>query len=85
MFTSNISYAATSCNARKIMSEKHLCLACETYYGLCQLEKLFIAQKIKFSIKDFFTKCDQIRMTADVVTFTEEILNKKLHFLSSVL
>ena len=30
------------------------------------------AQKMKFSIKDFFSKCD--------VTFTEEVLNGKLHF-----
>ena len=35
------------------------------------------AQKMKFSIKDFFRKSDQI-------TFTEEILNGKLHFLCSV-
>ena len=32
---------------------------------------------MKFFIKDFFSKCDQI-------TFTEEILNGKLHFLCSV-
>ena len=32
-----------------------------------------IAQKIKFSIKYFFSKCDQI-------TFPEEFLNGKLHF-----
>ena len=38
---------------------------------------------MKFSIKDFFSKCDQIR-TADLVTVTEEILNGKLHFLCSV-
>ena len=38
------------------------------------------AQKMKFSIKDFFSKCDQIRR----ITFTEEILNGKLHFLCSV-
>ena len=35
------------------------------------------AKKMKFSIKDFFSKCD-------LVTFTEEILNGKLHFLCSV-
>ena len=35
---------------------------------------LHTAQKMKFSIKDFFSKCDQIQ-----VTFTEEILNGKLH------
>ena len=33
------------------------------------------AQKEKFSIKDFFSKC---------VTFTEEIVNGKLDFLCSV-
>ena len=50
------------------------------------------AQKMKFSIKDFFSKCDQIRsfvnvtksaVSADLVTFTEEILRGKLHFLCS--
>ena len=35
------------------------------------------AQKMKFSIMDFFSKCNQIR------PFTEEILNGKLHFLFS--
>ena len=43
---------------------------------------LHTAQKMKFSIEDFFGKCDQIR-SADLVTFTEEILNGKLHFLCS--
>ena len=32
---------------------------------------------MNFFIKDFFSKCDQIR------SFTEEILNEKLHFLCS--
>ena len=42
------------------------------------------AQKMKFSIKDFLSKCDQVRsFYADLVTFTEEILNEKLHFLCS--
>ena len=40
------------------------------------------AQKMKFLINDFFSKCDQIR--TDLVTFTEEIINEKLHFLCSV-
>ena len=39
------------------------------------------AQKMKFCIQDFFGKCDQIR--ADLVTFTEEILNGKRQFLWS--
>ena len=34
--------------------------------------------KMKFFVKDFFIKCDW--KTADLVTFTEENLNKKLHF-----
>ena len=43
------------------------------------------AQKMKFCIKDFFSKCDQIcKEAADLVTFTEEILNGKVHFLCSV-
>ena len=42
------------------------------------------AQKIKFSIKDFFRKCTVPQFTVDLVTFTEEILNGKLHFLCSV-
>ena len=33
------------------------------------------AQKTKFSIKDFFSKCDQ---TADLVTITEDILKDTL-------
>ena len=32
---------------------------------------------------DFFSKCDQIQSPADLVTFTEEILSGKLHFLCS--
>ena len=45
-------------------------------------EKLLaLHKKMKFSIKDFFSKCDQI---SDLVTFTEEILNGKLHFWNSV-
>ena len=31
-------------------------------------------------MKDFFSKCDQIRNFPDLVFFTEEILNGKLHF-----
>ena len=59
------------------------------------LQKLFAeeelasgtAQEMKFSIRDFFSKCDQIRgsgLSVDLVTFTEEILNRKLYFLCSV-
>ena len=40
--------------------------------------------KMKFSIKDFFSKCDQIHsLLPDFITFTKEILNGKLHFLRS--
>ena len=41
------------------------------------------AQKTKFFVEDFFRKCDQIRRKQ--VTFTEEILDRKLHFLCSEL
>ena len=37
----------------------------------------YTAQKVKFSIKDFFSKCEN----ADLVTFTEEVLNGKLRFM----
>ena len=36
-----------------------------------------MAQKVKLSIKNFFSKCDQ---TEHLVSFAEEILNGKLHF-----
>ena len=35
---------------------------------------------MKFSITGFFSKCEQIRRIADLIIFTEEILNGKLHF-----
>ena len=45
-------------------------------------------KNLKFSIKEFFSKCDQIGSlrriwSQDLVAFTEEILNRKIHFLSS--
>ena len=39
------------------------------------------AQKMKLSIKDFFSKCEQtMQFPLDLVTFAEEILYGKLHF-----
>ena len=36
---------------------------------------------MKFTFKDFFSKCNQISNSpADLVTFTEEILSGKLYF-----
>ena len=35
----------------------------------------YTIQKMKFSINDFFSKCDQIRRKLNLVTFTEEIIN----------
>ena len=43
------------------------------------------AQKMKFSIKDFFSKWPNTQKSADLVTFTEEIFNWKLHFCVAVL
>ena len=42
-------------------------------------KKIITAQKMKFFIKDCFSKI--LQFPADLVTFTEEILNGKLHFL----
>ena len=41
------------------------------------------AQKTKFFVENFFRKCYQIRRKQ--VTFTEEILDRKLHVLCSEL
>ena len=56
--------------------------------------RVFTAQKMNFFNKDFCSKSDQIckanqwtgfyMITADLVTFTKQILNGKLHFLYSV-
>ena len=44
-------------------------------------------KKMRFSITDFFSKCDKIRRKLrepeDLVTFTEEIRNGKSYFLCS--
>ena len=43
---------------------------------------------MKFSIKDYFSKCDQIhrkmRIWSYLVIFTEQNFNQKLYFLYSV-
>ena len=48
------------------------------------LTSFHTAQKMKFSIEDLCSKCDQIHRELGFVIFTEEILNGKLHFLFSV-
>ena len=35
---------------------------------------------MKLSIKDFFSKCEDLQETADLATFAEDILNGILHF-----
>ena len=45
----------------------------ETVFAI--IDASFTAQKMKFSIKDFLSKCDQIRRKLDLVTFTKEIVN----------
>ena len=47
------------------------------HYPSADYPSRLTAQKMRFSIKDFFSKA------ADLVTFTDEILNGKLHFLCS--
>ena len=47
------------------------------------IKKLYTAQKIKFPIKDFFSKCDQFRIWSHLLR-NEEILNGKVHFLCGV-
>ena len=73
------------------MPNKHLLnllqyvwLTLKTLCLITRAEYIFnTAQKIYFSIEDFFSKCDQIRnflFTEDLVLYTKEILNGKLHF-----
>ena len=50
---------------------------------ISNLMSAFTAQKMEFSIMDFFRNVTKSAET-DLVTFTEEILNGKLHFLCSV-
>ena len=57
--------------------------------SLTELMGLFLsyitAQKMKFFIKDFFSKCSQIRGKLRIwPPVTEEVLNGKLHFLCSI-
>ena len=53
--------------------------SCSVHHRSLLEQSLNTAQKMKFSIKDFFSKCDEERRNP-----TEEILNEKLHFLCSV-
>ena len=47
--------------------------------------KTHTVQKIKLSVKDFLSKCGQLRsFSADLVTFTEEILHGKHFFTVSL-
>ena len=52
----------------------------EMFFSLGLRLLISTAQKMKFPIKDFFSKCDQI---LDLVIFAEEILNGELDFLCS--
>ena len=45
----------------------------------------FTAQKMKFPIKKFFSECDKNpQESTGLVTFSEEILHGKLHFLCNI-
>ena len=56
-----------------------------TQFGVNQLINVRYIKKMKFFIKDFFSKCDQIReFPADFLTFTVETFTGNLHFLRSV-
>ena len=52
------------------------CLVLESLKRSHCRKRPFTAKKLKFTIKDFFSKCEEI-------TFTEEVLNGKLQFLCS--
>ena len=58
--------------------------SCNEFHDTDILRWNCTAWKTKFSIKEFFSKRDQIRSSVDLVTFTEEILNGKLPSVCSV-
>ena len=62
--------------AGNINKKKHFYRRC-LYLNCLRIFSEHTAQKMKFSIKAFFSKCK------DLVTFTGEILDRKLHFLCS--
>ena len=69
---------------RKHCSKKRLNCRIDSVLILILLIKVINKKhclKNKFSIKDFFSKCDQF--CSFLVISTEEILNGKLHFLCS--
>ena len=47
--------------------------------GMSVKLRIDTAQEMKFPIKNFFSKCDQM-FSAELFTFTEEILNGKCRF-----
>ena len=51
-------------------------------YGKLISTLIWTAQKMKFSVKDFFGKCEQ-KEKKEIQRNTKEILNGKLHFLCS--
>ena len=65
----NKAFFLYKCCSRSFGSESSICLDFWSSSGA------IIAQNMEFPIKDFFSKCDQ--------TSTEEILNRKFHFLCS--
>ena len=56
-------------------------MLCGKFNGIVILQAS-LQQKMKFCIKNFFNKCNQIRSKLRIwsVTFTEKILNGKRHF-----
>ena len=65
---------------RPVHKANHYYLSQKTDKNSLTKKTKHFAQKMEFFIKDFFSKCEQ---TADLVIFTEEILNGKIAFLCS--
>ena len=54
---------------------------CYKYYKNFEWSQHFTAQKVNFTIKDFFSKWLNPQFPVDLITFTDKILNRKFHFL----
>ena len=87
-----IKRAASLLHSKSRGYSKHLCLPLFLrrrwvlpllFASVSDTQNAPTAQKMKFSIRDFSSKCDQIHRTLRIWSHLLKILNGKLHFLCS--
>ena len=81
----NLSFSKNFADVPNKCSTKYTLEVLDLYNVSILSDAIFTAQKKKFSIKDFFSKCDKNpQETADLVSFTKKTLNGGRYFLCSV-